>query len=57
MVPSYMIRVKLLAKQIYEFDSEVVEAFYEIVEECYNKEFPPRKTVEVIAEVVNGGLN
>ena len=50
-------KVKLISKVKYDLDEEIVETFFDTIEECYENEFTPRRTVEFIAELINVDLN
>jgi hypothetical protein len=46
----------MIAKVKYDLPLDVVEAFEDLILECYNNQFTPRRTVEVVAESVNFSL-
>jgi hypothetical protein len=47
-------RVMLLAKAKYDIEEDIMESFISLIEQCYQQEFTPRKTVEVIAAELYG---
>lgn len=50
----YVNRVAKLAWVMYEIDEDIIEGFMNEIEECYEQNYTPRRTVEVIADFLFG---
>lgn len=48
----YFKRVKAVARVKYEIEEEVLISFIDEIEQCYEQNYTPRRTVEVIAEYI-----
>ena len=49
----YLKKVYAVAKYRYDLDSEIIAFGYsDLVHSCYEQGFPPRRTVEIIAEQI-----
>lgn len=46
----YHARVTKIAKVKYDIETEVLEVYWETIKECYEYNYTPRRTVELIAK-------
>ena len=52
MPEEYLKKVVKLAEVKYELDPDILEAYYEEINMCWNYQFTPIRTVEYIAELI-----
>lgn len=54
MMDAFLKSVVLIAKAKYEIDRDILEDYLETIQNCWDKDYTPRKTVEVIASDLFG---
>jgi hypothetical protein len=50
----YLDKVAKICEVKYELDREVVESVINHIEQCYEQNYTPRRTVEVVASLIFG---
>jgi len=52
MLHKFIRKVSKIAQVKYDFNEDVIEAYLEDIEDCWNKGFSPRRTVEYLANKI-----